>query len=75
MGGAISVSPSIGPQGAVTINAVSREPGAVQLDAHDGEAGVALAEHPDFILMDIELPKISGIEVSRPRDGCGRRPP
>ena len=37
------------------------------LEAHDGEAGVAkaLEIHPDLILMDIQLPKISGIEAMR----------
>ena len=37
------------------------------LEAHDGEAGVAAAlEHqPGLILMDIQLPKISGIEAMR----------
>ena len=37
------------------------------IEAHDGEAGVAAAlEHrPDLILMDIQLPKISGIEATR----------
>ena len=37
------------------------------IEAHDGEAGVAAAlEHrPDLILMDIQLPKISGIDATR----------
>jgi two-component system, cell cycle response regulator DivK len=37
------------------------------LDAHDGEAGVAKAieMRPDLILMDIQLPKISGMEAMR----------
>ena len=37
------------------------------IEAYDGEAGVAAAlEHrPDLILMDIQLPKISGIEATR----------
>lgn len=37
------------------------------IEAHDGEAGVAsaLAERPDLILMDIQLPKISGLEAIR----------
>ena len=37
------------------------------IEAFDGEAGVAAAvEHgPDLILMDIQLPKISGIEAMR----------
>ena len=35
--------------------------------AHDGEAGVTLALErlPDLILMDIQLPKISGLEAIR----------
>ena len=37
------------------------------IEAHDGEAGVAkaLEIRPDLILMDIQLPKISGIEAMR----------
>jgi len=37
------------------------------IEAHDGEAAVttALEQNPDLILMDIQLPKISGIEATR----------
>jgi len=37
------------------------------IEAHDGEAGVAMAldKRPDLILMDIQLPKISGMEAMR----------
>ena len=37
------------------------------IEAFDGEAGVAMAleKHPDLILMDIQLPKISGLEAIR----------
>jgi two-component system cell cycle response regulator DivK len=37
------------------------------IEADDGEAGVAmaLARRPDLILMDIQLPKISGLEAIR----------
>ena len=37
------------------------------LEAFDGEAGVATAleKKPDLILMDIQLPKISGMEAMR----------
>ena len=37
------------------------------IEAYDGEAGVAMAleKLPDLILMDIQLPKISGLEAIR----------
>jgi len=37
------------------------------MEADDGEAGVAAAleSHPDLILMDIQLPKLSGLEAMR----------
>jgi two-component system, cell cycle response regulator DivK len=37
------------------------------IEAHDGEAGVATAleQRPDLILMDIQLPKMSGLDAMR----------
>ncbi len=37
------------------------------IEAYDGEAGVAMAlqERPDLILMDIQMPKMSGIEATQ----------
>jgi len=37
------------------------------IEAVDGETGIAtaLAERPDLILMDVQLPKVSGIEAVR----------
>lgn len=37
------------------------------IETHDGEAGIALAleARPSLILMDIQLPKISGLEAIR----------
>ncbi len=37
------------------------------LEAPDGEAGIAMAleQRPDLILMDVQLPKVSGIDAMR----------
>jgi two-component system cell cycle response regulator DivK len=37
------------------------------IEASDGEAGMTMAreQQPDLILMDVQLPKVSGIEATR----------
>ena len=37
------------------------------LEANDGQEGLdmAIREHPDLIIMDIQLPKMSGLDVTK----------
>jgi len=37
------------------------------VEANDGESGVAMAQHeiPQLILMDVQLPKMSGLDATR----------
>ncbi len=45
---------------------LTRQPYSL-LEAHDGEAGVEAArrEKPDLIIMDVQLPKLSGLDATR----------
>ena len=49
------------------IEMVLRGKGYTLLKATDGEEAleVVFREHPDLIIMDIQLPKLSGLEVTR----------
>ena len=55
------------PQNMRLIEMVLRTKGYTLLKATDGEEAmdVALRELPDLIIMDIQLPKLSGLEVTR----------
>ena len=41
--------------------------GFLMIEAHDGEQALAMArsQRPDLILMDIQLPEVSGLEVTK----------
>jgi len=46
------------------------------IEAADGEAGIAIAleQRPDLILMDLQLPKVSGLDAVRTLRGARRLP-
>jgi CheY-like chemotaxis protein len=55
------------PMSRYLVTAVIEHAGFQVLAAVDGEEGIeiALAQHPDLVLMDIELPGISGIDATK----------
>ena len=55
------------PQNMRLIKMVLRDKGYTLLEATDGEEALDLAkrELPDLIIMDIQLPKLSGLEVTK----------
>jgi two-component system, cell cycle response regulator DivK len=55
------------PQNMRLVRKILKHEGFIVLEAEDGESGLAMAENeqPDLILMDINLPDIDGLEVTR----------
>jgi len=55
------------PQNMALIEIILRDKSYTLLKAIDGEEAldVAVREQPDLIIMDIQLPKLSGLEVTR----------
>lgn len=55
------------PQNMRLVRKILKHEGYEVLEAEDGATGLALTEreHPDLILMDINLPDIDGLEVTR----------
>lgn len=49
------------------IKTVLKKKGDMLLEARDGEEAIqrAVSERPDLVLMDIQIPKIDGLEVTR----------
>jgi two-component system, cell cycle response regulator DivK len=55
------------PQNMRLVRKILKHEGYIVLEAEDGASGLAIAESekPDLILMDINLPDIDGLEVTR----------
>ena len=55
------------PKNMRLIEMVLRSKGYTLLEATDGEEALSKAarEHPDLIIMDIQIPKMDGLEVTR----------
>ncbi len=55
------------PQNMELIDMILRDENYTLLKANDGEEALAMVarERPDLILMDIQLPRMSGLEVTR----------
>jgi two-component system, cell cycle response regulator DivK len=55
------------PQNMRLVRKILKHEGYVVLEAEDGASGLAVAEAeiPDLILMDVNLPDIDGLEVTR----------